>query len=384
MKRIVLLTNEMTPYRKSFYDILYNEFKTRGVEFKVLTMTKLQKGYSWNFNDVMAEYVHLMKGIHLSIPINIHINTEVVSCLKTIKPDILIMAGSYVNPTSWMAMWALRNSNCRTYFWSESHLNEVREYSAFKIKFRNAIRRRFYSLFSGFWYAGKLSREFVEAFCPPNKELIFVPNLIDNKLYNTRVNFFRKSIDALRAKWNIDEGKKVAIIPARLSKEKGIIQFLDIIEICKNKDKLTVLIPGTGPLKDKIEETIKQKGVDVRLFGYQQQSEIIELYGISDFFIMPSLSDPNPLTCVEALWCGLPLLISSHVGNYPEVVHEGINGYVFKYSDMEAASSNLDQLITNNQDWYNIASKESLSIAESIYNPETAVKNIINSISQWL
>lgn len=382
VKKIVLLTNEMTPYRKSFYDRIFNHCKSIGVEFKVITMTKLQKGYNWNFNEVMASYVHLMKGYHLSFPVSMHINPEISKLLKNIAPDILIMAGSYMNPTSWLAMKALKNSECRTYFWSESHLNEVRAYNKFTLRIREAVRRRFYAKFTGFWYAGKMSKNFIDTYAPANKEMHFVPNLIENELYFSETQRLRSDKMHLRKKWGIPENKKVAIIPARLSKEKGIDCFFKILELANNRDQLTVLIPGTGPIGTKLQEIALQKNLDIRFLGYQQQSQIIELYALSDFFILPSLSDPNPLTCVEALWCGLPLYVSTHVGNYPEVVEEGINGYVFNYQYEDHAINKLEKLISSTDSWLESACNKSHEIAFEKYNPDKVVVNLIKNLIQ--
>jgi glycosyltransferase involved in cell wall biosynthesis len=44
--------------------------------------------------------------------------------------------------------------------------------------------------------------------------------------------------------------------------------------------------------------------------------------------LLPSLRDPNPLSVIEALWAGLPLLISDRCGNWPEAVEQGVNGWV--------------------------------------------------------
>lgn len=380
VKKIVLLTNEMTPYRKSFYDKIYDYCKSIDIEFSVITMTKLQKGYNWNFNEVMAPYVHLMKGIHLSFPISMHINIEVRRILRGLSPDILIMAGSYMNPTSWLAMNALKDSCCRTYFWSESHLNEIRTYNNITLKIRDYIRRKFYSKFNGFWYAGQMSKSFIDKYAPSDREMYFVPNLIDNERYHTETQRLRKSKNVLLKKWGVSGVEKTAVIPARLSKEKGIDCFFNILKSAKNKDKLLVLIPGTGPIEQELKKIVQQHNLNVRFLGYQQQTEMIELYALADIFILPSLSDPNPLTCVEALWCGLPLYVSNHVGNYPEVVAEGVNGYVFSYQNMPSAIEKLDKIISATADWHILASKKSNEIATEIYNPNKVVTNLVNNL----
>ena len=172
-----------------------------------------------------------------------------------------------------------------------------------------------------------MSKSFIDKYAPSDREMYFVTNLIDNERYHTETQRLRKSKNVLLKKWGVSGVEKTAVIPARLSKEKGIDCFFNILKSAKNKDKLLVLIPGTGPIEQELKKIVQQHNLNVRFLGYQQQTEMIELYALADIFILPSLSDPNPLTCVEALWCGLPLYVSNHVGNYPEVVAEGVNGY---------------------------------------------------------
>lgn len=130
-----------------------------------------------------------------------------------------------------------------------------------------------------------------------------------------------------------NDNDRVWIIPARLSPEKGILNFMDLLVKTKFKESnITIIIPGTGPLESNIKAKITDLGLKISLLGFQNQKEMAELYALSDVFVLPSLSDSNPLTCIEALWSGKPLLVSAHVGNYPEVIEEGVNGYVFDYS----------------------------------------------------
>lgn len=380
-KRIVLLTNEMTPYRKSFYDKIYHYCNLHGIKFSVLTMTRLQKGYNWNFDECMSSYVTLMRGVHIPYPISMHINFEIVRQLKQLHPDILIMAGSYINPTSWLALYALRGIPCKTYFWSESHLNEVRSYNKLTLKIREYVRHHFYSKFTGFWFAGKLSRQFIDRYAKHTKEMYLVPNLIDDKCYYTTSKTLKEKKDSLRKSWGLSGNKKIAIIPARLSKEKGIVQFLEILNASELKDRVEIIIPGTGPLEGTLKEKVKELNLNVKFLGYQQQPKMIELYSLTDFLILPSLSDPNPLTSIEALWCGLPLYVSTHVGNYPEVVEDGVNGYVFEYQNRNDAVVKLNCLISASDAWYRNATAKSQEIANKQFNSEKVVPDLIYKIT---
>ena len=144
------------------------------------------------------------------------------------------------------------------------------------------------------------------------------------------------------------------------------------------------MIAGSGELREKIIERSEEYRLDVRLLGEKSQEEIMQLYAISDAFLMPSLSDPNPLTCIEALWEGLPLFISDHCGNSYEVIRQGINGYVFSYENLENALEMFDKIVTADLEWREIASKTSGEIAEKLYNSQNTVKRIITAIRRTI
>lgn len=377
---IVLVTNEINPYRKSFYDGLYKYCESIGIKFTVLLMTKVEHGYNWDYEKVKSDYAILMKGKHFSFPISNYLNWEVLGDLKNLKPDIVIVAGSYFYYTNWMVIAQRHKLNYPVYFWSETHLQEARAYNSFLLKIREVIRRILYSKFDGFWFSGKLSRQLIERYARKDAKYHFVPNLIDHTTYLNTSASLRNQRAELRAKWNIPLDNEVLITPARLSWVKGIHTFLDLLNEAALRHKVTMLIPGTGDFKDEIELKIKETGLDVRLLGYQQQDSVIELYSLSDFFVLPSLSDPNPLTCIEALWCGLPLLVSMHVGNYPEVIQECQNGYVFDYANKTDAVEKIDKLLSSSAEWRKSAADCSLQLANKYYNPNNVIKRLVDDM----
>jgi len=92
--------------------------------------------------------------------------------------------------------------------------------------------------------------------------------------------------------------------------------------------KVKVLIAGDGPDRPAISDWIQTHApANVRLLGQRSQEDMIKLLAISDALILPSLKDHNPLSAIEGLWAGLPILISNGCGNWPEVVASG-NGWV--------------------------------------------------------
>lgn len=375
---IAIYTNILTPYRKYFYDKLYEECKKNGDEFHVLLMAETEKDRNWTYDQFKAEYTILLNHKTLTVgSAHVHFNNNLKDVLKKLDLDILICAGGYLCPGIWNVLRWEKHFKYKTYFWSESHLNESRDYSGLKVKLRECIRKKVYQSFDGFWYAGKMSKELIDRYANVDADMYFMPNLVEEDRYYEAANISVEERNELKKKYHIDNEKTIFVCPARLISVKGIDKFIPMLANMPDKDKMTILIAGDGELKEKIAASAKELNIDVRLLGFQNQEVIVELYSIADVFLLPSLSDANPLTCIEALWAGLPLFISNHCGNYPEVVKTDENGYVFNYKNEEDAINNLTKIVTSDNQWRINAKKVSLEIAENKYDSKKVVHNVI-------
>lgn len=382
--KIVLLTNILSPYRKTFYDKLYFGFKANGDDFHVLVMAPSEPGRKWTYEMYKGEYTTLLP--HRTIHIGsyyIHVNSGLKNIIKEIEPDIVIGAGSYTFPSVWEVILLRKSMSYKLLFWSESHLDEQRKQEKIVLSIRNKIRSIIYSRFDGFWYAGEKSLDLIKQYCREDCNYIFVPNLVDKEAFSSAGSIPKSVRDEISQKLNLSASKIKFIIPSRLIEVKGIIPFLNLVKDNSDISKVTILIVGDGNLHDDIIQTASNYNIDVRLLGYKEQDELIKLYSISDVFLLPSLSDANPLTCVEAIWAGLPVFVSKHVGNFPEIVSEGENGYVFDYSDPIRANELFSKLINNTEEWYKNAILTSQEIAKKTYDPDSSVQRIINELKKY-
>ena len=150
----------------------------------------------------------------------------------------------------------------------------------------------------------------------------------------------------------------------------------------KYKKRISIIIPGEGELKEIIMEKAKQYDIDIKILGYLEQSVVAKLYSISDFFLMPSRSDANPLTCIEALWAGLPLIVSEHVGNHKEVIQQLVNGFVFSYSNTESIENIFKNIINWTDIQYKNAKNTSYQLAKNNYMTEDVIKRIYEEMKK--
>ena len=386
--KIVLLTNILSPYRKVFYDKLNHAFQERGIDFCLLVMASTEPDRNWHYEDYKGDYSELLRVRTITVHhICIHFNQKLAKRLHELKPDILIASGSYISPSVLQAIYLKKKLKYKLFFWSESHLDELRNYNCLMIRIRELIRGVVYHKFDGFWYAGSKSLDFIRKYAgsgirSSSKEYYLIPNLVDHKFYKKASELDDEVKDQLKIYMNIPAEHYVFVLPARLTKVKGIIPFIKLFTHSVHKEKATILIMGDGELKDEIEQLIHSFGLDIRLLGFVKQEDILCYYSIADCFLLPSLSDPNPLSCIEALWAKLPLLVSEHVGNYPETVKIGQNGYIFSYQNPGYAIQLIDRMINSSNEWRLQAKEVSGMIAIKHFDPDKAVEHLAEQMLQ--
>lgn len=291
--------------------------------------------------------------------------------LKKIKPDVVISAGSYLCPGTWKVASLKKKIGYKAYFWSESHLGEVRNFGGVKIRIREKLRKSFYKKYDGFLCPGKLAFSFVNKYASEDAKKIQLPNLVDETVYTKKLSGVNPLCEKLHK-----EGKIILFIPARLTEVKGIGPFLELISKVKNKSMISLIVAGEGKLLEQLKSMAKTLGVEVFFLGPKKQDEVAALYKYTDIFALPSISDASPLTCIEALWSKKPLLVSNHVGNYPEVISQGQNGYMFSYDHKNEAISIIESLTSKDADWLKKAGDISYDIAMKIYDSRKTVKRV--------
>jgi glycosyltransferase involved in cell wall biosynthesis len=104
-----------------------------------------------------------------------------------------------------------------------------------------------------------------------------------------------------------------------------------------------VLLVGDGSRDDKLRALTQELGLEktVRFLGVRR--DVPEILGALDAFIMPSRWEGIPLTLLEAMGCGLPV-ISTKVGRAPEIIQDGVNGRLTPMADPQALAAAILEL----------------------------------------
>jgi glycosyltransferase involved in cell wall biosynthesis len=142
---------------------------------------------------------------------------------------------------------------------------------------------------------------------------------------------------------------------ARLVEKKGIPVLIEACRILRDRGhSFTCDIVGKGILRPQLEALIQEHRLRelVHLRGPATQGEVRERYRASHLYVLPCIvaADGNrdglPVSLVEALACGLPV-ISTPVTGIPEVVRDGHNGLLVPSGDAAALAEAMARLIND-------------------------------------
>jgi len=145
----------------------------------------------------------------------------------------------------------------------------------------------------------------------------------------------------------------------RLVEKKGIEYGIRAVaKLTKIYPNIEYNIIGDGVLKENFENLIKELDVakNVKLLGWKKQQEIIEILDKSQIFIAPSVSaadgnqDAPVNTLKEAMAMGLPVIGTQH-GGIPELVKDGVSGFLVPERDADAIAEKISYLIEHAEIW---------------------------------
>lgn len=153
------------------------------------------------------------------------------------------------------------------------------------------------------------------------------------------------------------KGKEVIFHPARMGLAKGCDVSVKAMRLITKRFPTAVLVlAGTknivdwgltqqkdiAYIVDLISDLRLKKNVFIEMFTLD---EMVTLYALADVCVYPSsVGEPFGLTMLESLASGKPMIVTNS-GGMPEVIQDGINGYVIPIKDYEALATRIINLL---------------------------------------
>jgi glycosyltransferase involved in cell wall biosynthesis len=103
---------------------------------------------------------------------------------------------------------------------------------------------------------------------------------------------------------------------------------------------------GDGPDRDQVERRAHDLGVmrDTYFVGYQEG--VAPYFAAFDAFVLPSVNEGTPVTAIEALAAGRPV-VATRVGGVPDVVREGVDGFLVDAGAVDDLAERLARLASD-------------------------------------
>jgi glycosyltransferase involved in cell wall biosynthesis len=150
-----------------------------------------------------------------------------------------------------------------------------------------------------------------------------------------------------RRLYGIPESAFVVGWVGRMTGVKDTDAVLEVVRAARERGVDAVLVMvGDGPDRERLEQLAHDLGIARSTFFVGYQSEVAGYYRLFDVFLLTSVNEGTPVSAIEALASGTPV-VATRVGGVPDVVRDGQDGYLFEPGDTDAAAGRLALLASD-------------------------------------
>ena len=338
-KRIAFITEFIPPYRRTFYQKLFNY---SGYEWKIIHGLKTKEdgrpGFhgTFEFENYPVRYKEGKIG-----PFNVRWQAGVIEKIRSWYPDIVITQGIPSILSNWLAMdWAHRNS-AKTITW---HCGwEAQAGNHFILPVKRWVASKYLSLVDHTLAYSTKGANYLAGLQNGKSENITVCYNgleIDNLL--ERESEYRTNGQELRRQQHIGREKVFLYVGGMLAEKKVPLLLKAFHKLQANENAILWLV-GDGPdlqMIKKLAETLKIKKIT---FWGRVIEDVDALFAAADYFVLPGVGG---LALNQALFWGLPCVVSEADGTEDDLVFENRTGFRFTPNDENSLKIALQKCLT--------------------------------------
>lgn len=311
-----------------------------GIELTVVEIAA-SDGHGWIRSEEAKEFTLItLRPDALSRRLLKDTRHDLLRVLNETHPNIVVAAG-YRDLYSLRAILAHRasNPNTLTLLWSESTAADRSRARAIE-----AAKALILKAFDGALVAGKQHAAYLASLGMPAADMQAVGNCVDNDL------FARRASPA-----HADDGAKETpdnyfLFVGRFVPQKNLSRMIEAYREYRQRAGSAawdLVLVGSGPDEGSLKRQIRESDIEGTWFtGLRQAQDLPAYYARARCFVLPSISEPWGLVVNEAMASGLPVLVSNRCGCVPDLLEDGVNGFVFDPFDTHALATLLFRVST--------------------------------------
>lgn len=153
--------------------------------------------------------------------------------------------------------------------------------------------------------------------------------------------------EAVRQECGVGPHDFVMMQVARLDPLKDHVTAIQVLErVLHHRRDARLVLVGEGPERNRLEELVRRRSLEpyVRFLGLRQ--DVGRLLGAADLCLLTSVSEGIPLTLIEGMAAGLPV-VATNVGGVSEVVDDGRTGFLVPHGDQSGLADRILRLADN-------------------------------------
>jgi L-malate glycosyltransferase len=184
-----------------------------------------------------------------------------------------------------------------------------------------------------------LRRETYASFKITN-DIEVIPNFIDlEKFKKQKKEHFKKAI--------CPNGEALVVHTSNFRKVKRVQDVVKVFANLHNEIPSKLLMIGDGPERTRAENMCRDLDINdaVRFLG--KLEAVQEVLSVADLFLMPSEKESFGLAALEAMACEVPV-VSSDAGGLPELMVQGVTGFMSPVGDVEDMTKNALLILDKN------------------------------------
>lgn len=141
------------------------------------------------------------------------------------------------------------------------------------------------------------------------KSFFLLPNAIDLKKFSFDNSTRARIRKALSLNNTFVVGHIGRFVPQK--NHRFLVQLFQ--QVAANLPDARLLLIGDGPLRNEIQDMVHDLGLEEQVIFLGQRNDIPDLLQAIDFFVLPSIYEGLPVSCLEAQASGLPCIVSDTV-----------------------------------------------------------------------
>lgn len=332
--KLAILFDHFGPYHLARLRAAAQHGETLGVEF-----TGRSREYAWDLADRSGLRLESLQSGEASSPplAPAQLRAALAASLTAFAPDVVAVPGWSSHGALSALDWCLR---CRV---PAVVMSESTAHDEIRRPWKEAIKRRLVGLYASALAGGRAHADYLVQLGMATHKISLGYDAVDN------VHFAKSEPQQERAGQGF-------LASARFIEKKnlpGLLRAYARYREITSTDPSSVppwslRLLGDGPLRPLLEKLILDLGLQtsVTMPGFKQYDELPGHYASAGAFIHASTTEQWGLVVNEAMASGLPVLVSNRCGCAPDLVVNGLNGFTFDPSDIEAIAQVMKSMAT--------------------------------------